>query len=74
MPFGTFADFNSLLQKILDTSTTQARMSRLSRFWRASETKQTILDLDKELRFFVVNYLVRSASRSIIRLFIHFPL
>jgi len=39
-------------------NTDLARMSRLNQFRLGSQTKRTILDLEKELRFFVDTYLV----------------
>jgi len=61
---GTIMSLEGLLRKILQSSTDLAKMSRLTQFRLASKTKQSILDLEKELRFFVDTYLIQTATHS----------
>jgi hypothetical protein len=53
---------DSLLTRILQATTSLSKMSTLTRLLQASQTKRTILDLEKELRFFVDTYLVRRTA------------
>lgn len=53
-----------LLRKILQSSMNLARMSRLTQSRLASKTKQSILDLEQELRFFVDTYLIQTTTHS----------
>ena len=58
----TASPCNSLLRRILQVSMNVVMMTKLTQFILASQTRGTILGLERELCFFIDTYLVRRVS------------
>jgi len=61
---GTIVSLEGLLNDILAITNAYIRMSTVTRFRNANQTKRTIIDLNKRLRLFVDTYLLQTTTQA----------